>query len=84
MTRFAIVLAPFVIATAAAAQTVMPDVPDIDGSGTWSMAELQAVWTDLTDEGFAAIDINVDGVVDAEELQVALDNALITAPATDG
>ena len=69
---------------AAAAQTAtLPDVPDTDENGTWSLVELQAVWTDLTEEGFAGIDLNVDGQVDATELQTALDNGVITLPAAE-
>ena len=84
MNRIAILLAPLALATAAAAQATLPDVPDSDGNGTWSLVELQAVWTDMTDEGFIAIDTNVDGAVDTAELQAALDNAVITAPASSG
>jgi hypothetical protein len=84
MTRFAILLAPLAIATAAAAQATLPDVADADGSGNWSLAELQAVWTDLTEESFTAIDTSADGAVDAAELQAALDGGVLTAPATSG
>lgn len=84
MNRIAIFLAPLAFATAAAAQATLPDVPDTDGNGSWSLVELQAVWTDMTEEGFTAIDSNADGAVDTAELQAALDNAVITAPATSG
>jgi hypothetical protein len=84
MTRFALTLVPLAFAaTAASAQATLPEVPDTDGSGTWSLAELQAVWTDMTEAGFAAIDANADGAVDTAELQAALDNAVITAPAAN-
>jgi hypothetical protein len=84
MTRFALTLVPLAFAaTAASAQATLPEVPDTDGSGTWSLTELQAVWTDMTEEGFAAIDVNADGAVDTAELQAALDNAVITAPAAN-
>lgn len=79
MKRFAIVLAPLALASAAFAQT-LPDVPDTDTSGNWSLVELQAVWTDLTEDGFKGIDANGDGAVDATELQAALDNGVIKAP----
>lgn len=83
MTRIAMFLAPLALATAAVAQTAtLPEVTDTDGNGTWSLVELQAVWTDLTEEGFAGIDTNTDGEVDATELQTALDNGVIAAPAT--
>jgi hypothetical protein len=84
MKRFAILLAPVVFASAAFAQATMPEVADADGNGTWSLAELQAVWTDLTEDGFKGIDANADGAVDATELQAALDNGVITAPEASG
>jgi hypothetical protein len=80
MTRFALFLTPMVLASAAWAQATMPEVPDADGNGTWSLVELQAVWTDMTEEAFTGIDTNADGAVDATELQAALDNGVITAP----
>ena len=86
MKRIALVLAPFALATAALAQATLPEVADTDGNGSWSLVELQAVWTDLTEDGFKAIDTSADGVVDATELQAALDGGVIKAPeaATNG
>jgi hypothetical protein len=80
MKRFALALAPLALATAGFAQATLPEVADTDGNGTWSLVELQAVWTDLTEEGFATVDTNTDGAVDTTELQAALDNAVLTAP----
>jgi EF-hand domain len=79
MKRFAIALAPLAFASAAMAQT-LPEVADPDGNGTWSLVELQAVWTDLTEDTFKLIDTGADGEVDATELQAALDGAVIKAP----
>ncbi len=59
------------------AQSAPPAVEDADGSGSWSMAELQAVWADLTEEGFRAVDADGDGAVDAAELQAAWDGGLL-------
>ena len=84
MKRIALVLAPFALASATLAQATLPDVPDTDGNGSWSLVELQAVWTDLTEDSFKAIDTSADGNVDATELQAALDGGVITAPATNG
>jgi hypothetical protein len=80
MTRFTLVLVPLALAGAAFAQATLPDVPDTDGNDTWSLVELQAVWPDLTEEAFAAIDSGADGSVDAAELQTALDGGVIKAP----
>lgn len=86
MKRIAILLAPFALASAALAQATLPEVADADGNGSWSLVELQAVWTDLTEDTFKAIDASADGAVDATELQAALDGGVITAPeaATNG
>lgn len=86
MKRIALVLAPFAFASAALAQATLPDVPDTDGNGSWSLVELQAVWTDLTEDTFKAVDTTADGNVDAAELQAALDAGVIKAPgeATEG
>lgn len=86
MKRFAILLAPVAFASAAFAQATLPEVADTDANGTWSLVELQAVWTDLTEDGFKGIDANADGAVDQTELQAALDNGVIKAPeaATNG
>lgn len=80
MKRFALALAPLALASAAFAQT-LPDVPDTDESGSWSLVELQAVWTDLTEETFKSIDTSADGAVDATELQAAVDGGVIALPA---
>lgn len=80
MKRFALILAPFALVSTAVAQT-LPDVPDTDGSGAWSLVELQAVWTDLTEDAFKAIDSSADGAIDAVELQAALDSGAIVLPA---
>lgn len=77
MKRTIPLLLPLVLASAAMAQSTPPLVEDVDASGNWSLAELQAVWTDLTEDGFNAIDTNVDGAVDAAELQAAWDNGLL-------
>ena len=83
MKPYAIVLIPLVFATVTAAQAALPEVPDADGSGSWSLVELQAVWTDLTEDGFKAIDTSADGAVDPVELQAALDGGVIVAPAAN-
>ena len=80
MKRIALVLAPFALASAAFAQATLPEVADTDGNGSWSLVELQGVWTDLTEDSFKAIDTGADGAVDATELQAALDGGVIAVP----
>jgi hypothetical protein len=84
MKRFAILFAPALFASAAFAQTTLPEVADTDGNGTWSLAELQVVWTDLTEDGFKGIDANGDAAVDQTELQAAVDNGVIAVPEASG
>lgn len=76
MKRAALVMAPLALATAAFAAD-LPAVEDADASGTWSMAELQTVWADLTEDGFKAIDTNMDGAVDPTELRAAWDAGVL-------
>ncbi|NPD14517.1 EF-hand domain-containing protein [Xinfangfangia sp. D13-10-4-6] len=68
------------IAGAAMAQTSLPLIEDADGSGDWSLAELQTLWPELTQEGFVAIDTDANGAVSPEELQLAVDNGLVQLP----
>lgn len=69
-------LAPAILASAALAADV-PVVEDADASGTWSITELQAVWTELTEDGFKTVDTNADGAVDPAELQAAWDAGVL-------
>ena len=50
---------------------------DSDGDGVASFTELLAVYPTLTEEGFGAIDVNGDGVVDKAEMAAAVDAGLI-------
>ncbi|MDV7145515.1 EF-hand domain-containing protein [Tropicimonas sp. TH_r6] len=47
-------------------------VEDTDGDGVFSMDELKAAYPDLTEDTFSVVDTNADGVIDAEELAVAI------------
>ncbi|MFZ1468647.1 MAG: EF-hand domain-containing protein [Paracoccaceae bacterium] len=76
MKRLVMMLAPLTLATAAFAAD-MPVVEDADGSGAWSLAELQTAWPDMTPDGFLALDTNADGSVDATELKTAWDNGVL-------
>ncbi|CUJ84795.1 EF hand [Ruegeria denitrificans] len=69
-----------ILATTAGAMTA--DV-DTDGDGFASMAELQVVYPDLTEEVFQEIDTDGDGLVNDEEMLVAIDAELIADPEGD-
>ena len=54
---------------------------DTDGNGTWSLAELQVSYPDLTEETFGKVDANVDGAVDQAELAAAMADGVLPAVA---
>ncbi len=83
MKRFALVLAPLAFAGFAHAQDLAM-VEDTDANGTWSLVELQAIWPEMTEDAFKGVDANGDAAVDEAELKAALDNGVLTAPATSG
>lgn len=73
----------------ALAQTeTVPAIEDTDGSGNWSVTELQVAYPELTEENFTTIDTNVDGAVDQAELAAAQADgtlpAATEAPASGG
>ncbi|OYX44293.1 MAG: hypothetical protein B7Z02_05940 [Rhodobacterales bacterium 32-67-9] len=52
---------------------------DADGTGNLSLTELQAVYPNLNEEGFTAIDANGDGAVDEAELAAAVEAGTLKA-----
>lgn len=81
MNKFAFVTITLLgAASMAQAQTTLPEIADTDGSGAWSLAELQTVWPEMTEETLATIDTNADGSVDQAELQAAVDAGTVTVP----
>jgi hypothetical protein len=66
-----------VVALSAAQVQAETLVEDMDASGTFSMAELQYSYPDLTEDVFAAIDTSGDGEVDMDELTAAREAGLI-------
>jgi hypothetical protein len=50
---------------------------DTDGDGSYSMEEMIAAYPDLTEEQFADIDSNEDGVIDPAELEEAIELDMI-------
>jgi hypothetical protein len=81
MTKFALVLAASALtATAVFAQdAAAPVVADTDANGTFSLAEVQAVYTAVTEEAFKAADTDASGELSADELKVAVDAGAFTA-----
>ena len=44
---------------------------DADGDGNYTLEEIRSDFADLTEEDYALLDTNGDGVVDAEEIEAA-------------
>ena len=65
-----------VLAMSASAFAAMVDV-DSDGDGVATFTEMLAVYPTLTEEGFGAIDVNADGVLDEAEMNAAQEGGLI-------
>ncbi|MGB3179655.1 MAG: EF-hand domain-containing protein [Albidovulum sp.] len=71
MKKLAITLALGLASTGMAFAQSVSDL-DADGTGSLSMTELQAGYANLTEDQFAAIDVNGDGAVDDAELSSAV------------
>ncbi|MDP4033106.1 MAG: EF-hand domain-containing protein [Pseudorhodobacter sp.] len=50
----------------------LPKVADLDGNGTWSLAEMQMYYPEMTQELLTEIDRNQDGGINITELAVAM------------
>lgn len=50
----------------------VPEIPDTDGNGLWSMEELKVGFPDLTEETFAQVDTTADGQIDQAEFDAAI------------
>lgn len=53
---------------------------DANGDGILSVAEVQAVYPDVTTDQFAAMDLNADGALDDGEVLAAQEAGLMPAP----
>lgn len=61
----------------AMAQT-MADI-DVNGDGKLTIDEVQAVFADVSTDGFCAMDLNADGALDADEVALAQEAGLMPA-----
>ena len=52
---------------------------DANADGQVTLEEMQAVHADVTAESFAALDVNGDGALDADEYAAGVDGGLIPA-----
>jgi opacity protein-like surface antigen len=91
MNKFALALAASVLTAAAAfaeetaapvadeAASAAPEVVDADANGTFSLVEVQAVYPNVTEETFAAVDTDASGELSAEELAAAVEAGAFAA-----
>ncbi|NHB77069.1 EF-hand domain-containing protein [Rhodobacter calidifons] len=80
MTKLALVLAVSALtATAALAEDAAKEVADTDGNGTFSLAEVQAVYANVTEEAFKAADTDASGELSADELKAAIESGAFAA-----
>jgi hypothetical protein len=55
------------------------NVADANGDGLLTMDEVQAVYPEITTDGFTAMDLNADGALDADEVLAAQEAGLMPA-----
>lgn len=53
---------------------------DTDGNGVLTIDEVQAVYPDVSSDGFSAMDTNADGALDEAEVTAAEEAGLMPAP----
>ena len=74
MKKIALVLAASALtATTAFAEGEAPVVADADGNTTFSLAEVQVAYPNVTEEAFKAADADASGELSAEELAAAVE-----------
>jgi hypothetical protein len=56
-----------------------PVVADTDANGTFSLVEVQAAYTAVTEEAFKAADTDASGELSADELKAAVDAGAFAA-----
>jgi len=55
---------------------------DTDGDGAYSLSEVQTAIPDTTFDTFSAMDLNGDGLLDAEEVAIAIEAGVMPDPAS--
>jgi hypothetical protein len=71
------ILASLCLTGAALAMSETSGTADTNGDGVLTIDEVQAVYPDVSAEGFSAMDLNSDGALDAEEVTAAEEAGLM-------
>ena len=50
---------------------------DTNGDGVYTLAEVQSAMPEMTAETFATLDVNADGLLDADEVAAAVEAGVI-------
>ncbi|WP_149588784.1 EF-hand domain-containing protein [Tabrizicola flagellatus] len=81
MKKIALVLAATALSATAvlAEDAAAPEVVDTDANGSFSLAEVQAVYKAVTEEAFKAADTDASGELSADELKAAVDSGAFKA-----
>ncbi|MFC2966961.1 EF-hand domain-containing protein [Acidimangrovimonas pyrenivorans] len=80
MTPIRVTLAAMLTLTGAQAfATTAPAVTDSDGNGSYSLAEIQAAFPEVTDQTYAKIDADGNGTVSPDELAAAINDGVLKA-----
>ncbi len=80
MTRTTKLMAPLAVLTALAVPALAQEAAiDINGDGMYSFPEIQAVMPEMAEEDFTTLDTSGDGLLDADEIAVAVDAGLLPA-----
>lgn len=77
----------FAVTTATFALLALPALAieseiDLDGDGTYNLSEVQTAMPDMTFDSFNVIDVNGDGLLDADEVAAAVEAGLLPEPAS--
>lgn len=75
-------IAPVLVASVFLSSTAFAQMMEVDTDedGMASYEELTAVYTDVTEEQFTAMDTNADGSLDEDEMTVAMDAGTLAKP----
>jgi opacity protein-like surface antigen len=77
MTKISLTAAALAALTASPLAAQAASAVDADGNGTFSLAELQTAYPDLTAKDFVEIDTNADGNADLAEVQAAQEAGIL-------
>ncbi|MFQ1700687.1 hypothetical protein ACJ5NV_08830 [Loktanella agnita] len=80
MTHTTKLMTPMALVVALTAPAFAQDAAiDVNGDGMYSFPELQAAMPEMTEDDFTILDSSGDGLLDAEEISVGVENGMLPA-----